>query len=144
MKEFRSRVAVITGAASGIGRGMAERCAQEGVKVVLADIDETALTQADNELKAKGATTLAVSTDVSKARDVEALAHKTLEAFGVVHLLCNNAGVIAGTSVWESSLADWQWVMGVNLWGVIHGVRKSWDLQGNKAWGGDAFRNTLS
>lgn len=123
MKEFRSKVAVITGAASGIGRGMAERCAQEGMKVVLADIDETALVQTDNELKAKGATTLAVSTDVAKARDVEALADKTLEAFGVIHLLCNNAGVTAGTSVWETDLADWQWVMGVNLWGVIHGVR---------------------
>ena len=122
MKEFRDRVAVITGAASGIGRGLAERCAQEGMKVVLADVEEEALRLAEADLKAGGASTLAVVTDVSKADDVEALAQKTLDAFGAVHLLCNNAGVGAGFSIWESTLADWQWVIGVNLWGVIHGV----------------------
>jgi len=123
MKEFKDKVAVITGAASGIGRGLAERCAQEGMKVVLADIEEEALTVAEQEMKAAGASVLAVLTDVSKASDVEALAQKTLDTFTAVHLLYNNAGVAAGTSVWESTLADWQWVMGVNLWGAIHGVR---------------------
>jgi NADP-dependent 3-hydroxy acid dehydrogenase YdfG len=123
MKEFKDKVAVITGAASGIGRAIAFRCAQEGMKVVLTDIEEKALTQTETEMKALGAAVLAVLTDVSKASDLEALAQKTLDAFGAVHLLCNNAGVDAGTSIWESSLADWQWVMGVNLWGVIHGVR---------------------
>lgn len=122
MKVFQDKVAVITGAASGIGRGLAERCAQEGMKVVLADVEEEALGLADGEMKAGGASTLAVLTDVSKATDVETLAQKTLDAFGAVHLLCNNAGVGGGSSVWESSLADWQRVIGVNLWGVIHGV----------------------
>jgi NAD(P)-dependent dehydrogenase (short-subunit alcohol dehydrogenase family) len=123
MKEFKGKVAVVTGAASGIGLGLAEACAREGMKVVLADVDEAALDEAERELKDAGAEVLAVRTDVSKAEDVEALARKTLEAFGAVHLLFNNAGVGAGTTVWESTLADWQWVLGVNLWGVIHGVR---------------------
>lgn len=123
MKEFKDKVAVVTGAASGIGRGIAERCAQEGMKIVLADIEKEALSKAEEEMKATGATVLAVPTDVSKARDVDALAQKTLDAFESVHLLCNNAGVGGGTSIWESTLADWEWVIGVNLWGVIHGVR---------------------
>lgn len=123
MNELRDKVAVITGAASGIGRALAERCAQEGMKIVLADVEEPALARAAAELSAAGASVLAVCTDVSKAEDVEALARKALDAFGAVHLLCNNAGVGAGGTIWESTLADWQWVLGVNLWGVIHGVR---------------------
>ena len=123
MKDFKDKLAVITGAASGIGRGIAERCVQEGMKVVLADVEEPALAQTEQELRATGATVLAVRTDVSRAGDVEALAQKTLNAFGAVHLLFNNAGVGAGSTIWESSLADWQWVMEVNLWGVIHGLR---------------------
>jgi NAD(P)-dependent dehydrogenase (short-subunit alcohol dehydrogenase family) len=123
MKEFKDKVAVVTGAASGIGRGIAERCAQEGMRVVLADIEEAALAQTEQALKAGGAAVLAVRTDVSKAGDVEALAHKTLDAFGAVHLLVNNAGIGAGSTIWESTLADWEWVMGVNLWGVIYGLR---------------------
>jgi NAD(P)-dependent dehydrogenase (short-subunit alcohol dehydrogenase family) len=123
MKEFKDKVAVITGAASGIGRGIAERCVQEGMKVVLADVEEAALAQTEQELRATHATVLAVQTDVSRASDIEALAQKTLKAFGAVHLLVNNAGVGAGSSIWESTLADWEWVMGVNLWGVIHGLR---------------------
>ncbi len=124
MKEFRDKVAVVTGAASGIGKAIAERCVREGMKTVLADIEAPALAQAEQDLKAKGAAVLAVPTDVSKAADVAALARKTLEAFGAVHLLFNNAGVGAGYTVWESTLEDWQWVIGVNLWGVIHGVRE--------------------
>jgi NAD(P)-dependent dehydrogenase (short-subunit alcohol dehydrogenase family) len=123
MKEFKGKVAVITGAASGIGRAIAERCAREGMQVVLADVEDKALAQAEEEISAAGATVLAVLTDVSKADAVEALARKTLDAFGGVHLLCNNAGVGAGSTVWESTLNDWTWVMGVNLWGVIHGLR---------------------
>jgi NAD(P)-dependent dehydrogenase (short-subunit alcohol dehydrogenase family) len=123
MKEFQGKVAVVTGAASGIGRGLAKRCAQEGMKVVLADIEEQALMRASQELKAAGAQVLAVQTDVSKILDVEALAHKTMATYGAVHLLFNNAGVGAGTIIWESTLADWEWTMGVNLWGVIHGIR---------------------
>ena len=122
MKDFKDKVAVITGAASGIGHGLAEHCAKEGMKVVLADVEEAALTKAETDIKAMGVTTLAVKTDVSKADDVKALADKTLAAFGAVHLLFNNAGVSAGSTAWESTLADWKWVLGVNLWGVIHGV----------------------
>src|ERR1051325_4326893 len=123
MREFTGKVAVVTGAASGIGRGLAEACAREGMKVVLADVDESALSQAERELKDAGALVLSVRTDGSRAVDVEALARRTLDAFGAAHLLFNNAGVGAGTTVWESTLEDWQWVLGVNLWGVIHGVR---------------------
>jgi len=123
VKEFKDKVAVITGAASGIGRGIAQRCAQEGMKVILADIEEEALIQTEKEMEAAGASVLAVLTDVSQASDVEVLRQKTLDAFGAVHLLCNNAGVGAGGSIWESTLADWEWVIRVNLWGVIHGVR---------------------
>jgi NAD(P)-dependent dehydrogenase (short-subunit alcohol dehydrogenase family) len=123
MKEFRDKVAVVTGGASGIGRGFAERCVQEGVKVVLADIEEPALSDTSRDLRNMGGTVIAVRTDVSKGEDIEALAQETISAFGAVHLLFNNAGVGAGTTVWESTLPDWEWVMGVNLWGVIHGVR---------------------
>jgi NAD(P)-dependent dehydrogenase (short-subunit alcohol dehydrogenase family) len=123
MKEFKDKVAVITGAASGIGRAIADRCVQEGMKAVLADVEVETLTKTEASMKASGATVLAVRTDVSQARDVEVLAQKTLDAFGAVHLLCNNAGVGTGASIWESTIADWEWVMGVNLWSVIHGVR---------------------
>jgi NAD(P)-dependent dehydrogenase (short-subunit alcohol dehydrogenase family) len=123
MHAFQGRVAVITGAASGIGRGLARRCAKEGMQVVLADIEEAVLAEAEAELRAIGAPVLPVVTDVAKAGDVEALARKTLETFGAVHLLCNNAGVGLVRSVWESTVADWTWVLGVNLWGVIHGLR---------------------
>lgn len=123
MKEFKDKVAVITGAASGIGRALADRCAQEGMKTVLADLEVESLAKAEESMKAAGATVLAVRTDVSQAGDVEALAKKTLETFGAVHLVCNNAGVAVDAAIWESTVADWTWVMGVNLWGVIHGVR---------------------
>jgi NAD(P)-dependent dehydrogenase (short-subunit alcohol dehydrogenase family) len=92
MDQFRDRVAVVTGAASGIGRGIAERCAQEGMKVVLAGINEENLIPVENALKANGAEVLSVQTDVSKLSDIEALAQKTLQVFGAVHLLVNNAG----------------------------------------------------
>lgn len=123
MKEFREKVAVITGGASGIGYAIAERCIKEGMKVVVADIEKVALTQTEKVLKSRGANIIGVQTDVSKAKDVEALAQKTLDAYGAVHLLFNNAGVDEHGTIWERTLADWQWVIGVNLWGVIHGVR---------------------
>jgi NAD(P)-dependent dehydrogenase (short-subunit alcohol dehydrogenase family) len=116
-------VAVITGAASGIGRGLAKRFAAEGMKVVLADVEEEPLARLEADLKAKGATVLTIRTDVSNAAAVENLAARTLDAFGAVHILCNNAGVVCSRPVWEHTLADWEWVLGVNLWGVIHGIR---------------------
>jgi NAD(P)-dependent dehydrogenase (short-subunit alcohol dehydrogenase family) len=122
MKDFQGKVAVVTGGASGIGRALAEKSAQLRMKVVLADVEAAALKQAEEEMKAAGADVLAVQTDVSKAEDVEALAQKAFDTYGAVHLLFNNAGVGAGTTIWESSLVDWRWVLGVNLWGVIHGV----------------------
>ena len=122
MKEFQDKVAVVTGAASGIGRALAEKCAALGMKVVLAAVEESALKQAEDELQASGAQVLTVHTDVSQADEVEALAKITFETYGAVHLLFNNAGVGGVTTVWESSLADWEWVLGVNLWGVIHGL----------------------
>lgn len=123
MKEFMHKVAVITGASSGIGFGIAQRCAQEKMKVVLAGINLDNLLQAEKDLEKFGAETLCVQTDVSKREDIEALAKITMENFGAVHLLVNNAGFGAGLSIWESSWEDWEWVMGVNLWGVIYGIK---------------------
>jgi NAD(P)-dependent dehydrogenase (short-subunit alcohol dehydrogenase family) len=123
MKEFTGKVAVITGGASGIGRAIADHAAREGMKVVLADVEESALARAEQELKAAGATILAVRADVSKREDVESLARKSFDVFGQVHLLFNNAGVAAGGAPWEATWNDWEWVVGVNLWGVVHGVK---------------------
>ncbi len=123
MKEFKGKVAVITGAASGIGLGIAERCVREGMKVVLADINEANLATAETELKAAGGIVVSMRTDVSKRSDVEQLARKAYDSFGQVHMLFNNAGVAAGGAPWEATWNDWEWVIGVNLWGVIHGVK---------------------
>ena len=117
------KVAVITGAASGIGRGLAERFAAEGMSVVIADVEAEPLAKLESDLSAKGATVLVVKTDVSNPDEVENLAVQTLDTFGAVHILCNNAGVVCSRPIWEHSLADWEWVLGVNLWGVIHGIR---------------------
>ncbi|HEX8710528.1 MAG TPA: SDR family NAD(P)-dependent oxidoreductase, partial [Terracidiphilus sp.] len=123
MKEFAGKIAVITGAASGIGRALAEKCVHLGMKVVLADVEESALGAAETELKSLGGEVLSVRTDVSKRGDVESLARKAYERFGAVHLLFNNAGVAAGGAPWEATWNDWEWVIGVNVWGVIHGVK---------------------
>ena len=123
MKELKGKVAVVTGGASGIGRAMAERFASEGMKVVLADVEQQALDRTESEMKAKGATVASKRTDVSRGEDVEALAKFTVETFGGVHVLCNNAGVGVGGVIWQQTVKDWEWVLGVNLWGVIHGVR---------------------
>lgn len=124
MKDFKDRVAVVTGGASGIGRAMAERFGAEGMKVVLADVEEQALVQAEAEFREKDIDVLGVLTDVSKPEELEKLAQQTLNAFGAVHIVCNNAGVAGAFGpAWEASLQDWNWIVGVNLWGVIHGVR---------------------
>lgn len=123
MQELRGRVAVVTGAASGIGLGLARRFAEEGMKVVLADIEQGALDHAAAELEGNGAEVLAVRTDVSKHEQVDRLAAEAYRTFGAVHVVCNNAGVEVVGSMLEHTLADWEWVFGVNLWGVVHGVR---------------------
>src|SRR5438105_15207350 len=117
METLRGRVAVVTGAASGIGRAMAEQLAAEGMKLVLADIEAEPLAVAAKEFGAAGTDVLSVRTDVSNASSMDALAAAALDRFGVVHLVCNNAGVAGGGPMAELETADWQWVLGVNLWG---------------------------
>jgi len=125
MNDFAGKVAVVTGAASGFGRALADRCAQEGMKVVLADIEHGPLDRAVGELRGQGHDVAGVVTDVSKAESVEGLAREAIAAYGNIHLVCNNAGVLGGRPgpIWESTLNDWQWILGVNVWGVIHGIR---------------------
>jgi NAD(P)-dependent dehydrogenase (short-subunit alcohol dehydrogenase family) len=123
MKQFKDRVAVVTGGASGIGRAMALRFAREGMRIVLADIEQSALERTQAEFRGMGYTAIGVRTDVARAEDVEALAQHALREFGAVHVVCNNAGVAPAGLVWEHTRKDWEWAMGVNVWGVIHGVR---------------------
>ena len=123
MRKLRGRVAVVTGAASGIGFAMARRFAAEGMRLVLADVEEAALAKAARALESGGAELLARPTDVSSAEQVEALADAAFERFGAAHVIANNAGVVCAGPVHELAPQDWDWVLRVNLWGVIHGVR---------------------
>ncbi|WP_296949650.1 SDR family NAD(P)-dependent oxidoreductase [uncultured Massilia sp.] len=123
MKHFEGRIAVITGAADGLGRELANVAASLGMKLVLGDIDGDALERATADLQAGGAEVLSMVCDVRKCAHVEELADAAMIRFGAVHLVFNNAGVVAGGLVWEHTEADWEWVLGVNLWGAIHGVR---------------------
>jgi NAD(P)-dependent dehydrogenase (short-subunit alcohol dehydrogenase family) len=118
------RVAVVTGAASGIGFALSERFAREGMRVVMADVEASALAEAAQVLAGREATVLPITTDVSKGEQVDALRDKALDAWGAVHVLCNNAGVGGPLHPdWELPRSDWEWVLGVNLWGVINGIR---------------------
>ncbi len=123
MDTIDQRTAVITGAASGMGLAFARRFAREGANVVLADVEAGALDLAVDQLRSAGAEVLGVRTDVSRADEVEALAATAIEHYGRVNVVCNNAGVAAGGPIWELTLSDWEWTLGVNLWGVIHGIR---------------------
>jgi NAD(P)-dependent dehydrogenase (short-subunit alcohol dehydrogenase family) len=124
MKHFKDKVAVVTGAASGIGRGMAEAFAGAGMKVVLGDIEAPALERTTRSLREAGADVHAVVMDVSKHDQVDELAKQTLRKYGAVHVVCNNAGVFVGYGEsWKVSLDAWNWIMGVNLMGVVHGLR---------------------
>ena len=117
MKELAGRVAVVTGAGSGIGRALSQALAREGMRIVAADIDETGLAET-----IKGLDAIAVRTDVTDLAEVQALADRAWESFGAVHVLCNNAGVAVWGGLETATHRDWQWVLGVNLWGVIHGI----------------------
>lgn len=123
MNEFKGKTAVITGAGSGFGREFARIGGTLGMNLVLADIQQDALDAIAAELRENGAHVLALRTDVSKAAEMEALCAATYEKFGSVQLLFNNAGVGAGGFAWENTVADWEWVLGVNVWSVIHGIR---------------------
>jgi len=123
MREFKGRVAVITGGANGIGLALAHRFGAEGMRLVIADVDEAALNTAAAQLEDAGHQVLACRTDVSKAEDVQALADAAVARFGAVHVLCNNAGVGGFQHFETTGAASWEWQIGVNLWGVIHGCR---------------------
>ena len=121
METMTGRVAVVTGAASGIGKALAMAFANEGAKVVLADVEDAALESARAEVSALNVPPLAVKTDVTDSDSVANLCETTLEAIGGVNILCNNAGVGGGGRVKNQQLVDWKWVIDVSLWGVIHG-----------------------
>jgi NAD(P)-dependent dehydrogenase (short-subunit alcohol dehydrogenase family) len=123
MQLERGQVGVVTGAGSGIGLALADALAGRGLAVVLADVQDGALAAATALVARHGGETLAVRTDVAKEEQVQALAAATLERFGGVHVVCNNAGVAAKTDPWFGPRAGWEWVLGVNLWGIVHGIR---------------------
>ena len=125
MDNLEGRVAVVTGAASGIGRSLAGRFAYEGMTVVLADVEPSALDRATEEIaeSSPSSDVLSVPTDVADAASVEALATRVFDSFGAVHVLCNNAGVFQGGLAWECTPADYEWTLGVNLWGILHAIR---------------------
>lgn len=123
LTEFEGKVAVVTGAASGIGKAMCERFAGEGMKVVLADVENDALREAGRDIERHGVEVLTVRTDVAQPDQVSALAEATLDRFSKVHVVCNNAGVFAGGRIWDAIGTDWEWVLGVNVMGVLHGIR---------------------
>ena len=123
MKMLEGKVAAVTGAASGLGRAMALAFAGEGMHAALADVDEPGLKSTLNEVQSRGVRAFAMRVDVSRYQEVESFCSKAIAQFGAMHVVCNNAGVSPLGAVWENTLADWQWILGVNLWGVIHGVR---------------------
>ena len=123
MRDLRGKVAVVTGAASGIGRAMAERFGREGMRIVLADVEDGPLVEAREAIVKSGAEAIAIRTDVSRWEEVEALAVRAFDAFGAAHVVCNNAGIAFPGLTWELSQADWEWTFGVNVWGVVHGIR---------------------
>jgi NAD(P)-dependent dehydrogenase (short-subunit alcohol dehydrogenase family) len=123
MEDFQGKVAVVTGAASGIGRAMATAFAAEGMRLVLADVEPGPLEEAAEELRSGGADVFAVTADVSQPVDVDRIGTAAMDVFGAVHVACNNAGVSGGGLSWEIDLETWRWILDVDLWGVIHGVR---------------------
>ena len=123
MESFNEKIAVITGAGSGLGRGMALHAAGEGMRVVVADVEEPALAETVTLVEDLGAEVIGVPTDVGDPAAVDALADAAFDRFGAVHLLHNNAGVFQAGLSWQRTIADWEWVMRVNFWGVLHGIK---------------------
>jgi NAD(P)-dependent dehydrogenase (short-subunit alcohol dehydrogenase family) len=123
MKELTGKVAAVTGAASGLGRAMALAFAHEGMQLALADVEEAKLEPVEVAIRNRGGKSFSMRVDVSKAAEVEAFAERTVSELGAIHVVCNNAGVALSGAVWENSETEWQWILGVNLWGVVHGVR---------------------
>lgn len=123
ISNFKGKTAVLTGAGSGFGLECARIAAQNGMNVVLVDVQKDALDAAKTELEATGTQVMARLVDVSNAAQMQALANDVQQQFGAPHFVFNNAGVASGGLLWENTEADWQWVLGVNVWGVIHGVR---------------------
>src|SRR5256712_9118633 len=119
---LKGRVGVVTGGASGIGRAMVEAFAREGARVVVADLDEAGMAEVVGPIRSRGGEAIAVRTDVTDLASVQALAERAFDAFGRVHVLCNNAGVALWGGLETATHRDWQWVLGVNLWGVVHGL----------------------
>jgi len=122
MEQFEGKVAVVTGAASGIGKALATAFAEVGMRIVLADVESAALEIAAEELRSQGADVFAVTADVAKAADVDRIGTAAMDVFGALHVACNNAGVSGGGLSWEIDLETWRWILDVDLWGVIHGV----------------------
>ncbi len=123
MQDFEGKVAVVTGAASGIGRAMADAFVAEGMKVVLADVESGPLEVAATELRERGGDVFAVTADVREPAEVDRIGAAAMDVFGGLHVACNNAGVSGGGLSWEIDLETWRWIIDVDLWGVIHGVR---------------------
>ncbi len=123
MEQFEGKVAVVTGAASGIGRALSGAFAREGMRLVLADVEAEPLQRVAEELRGAGTEVVEVVADVSRADEVDKIGSAAMDAYGALHVACNNAGVSGGGLTWEIEPATWEWILGVNLWGVIHGVR---------------------
>jgi NAD(P)-dependent dehydrogenase (short-subunit alcohol dehydrogenase family) len=123
MKDLKGKVAAVTGAASGLGRAMALAFAREGMDLALGDVDERNLSPVREEIARLGRRAFPMKLDVSNPGEVEAFAEQTVKALGAVHVVCNNAGVSPIGAAWENTVDEWRWILGVNLWGVIHGVR---------------------
>ena len=143
MQELQDKVAVITGGGSGIGRGVALAAGRAGMRVAVADIDEPGLAETVAQVEQAGAEVIAVPTDVTSPDSVAALADQVVARFGAVHVVHNNAGVLTGGFCWEKTIDDWRWVLDVNLWGVIHGVRTFVPLLLDQGEGGHVI-NTAS
>ncbi|MFZ5914700.1 MAG: SDR family NAD(P)-dependent oxidoreductase [Pseudomonadota bacterium] len=143
MKDVKGKVAFITGGASGMGLGMARAFANAGMKIMIGDIEAGPAQRAVDELKAKGHQAAFVKVDVTRLEEVQAAALKTVETFGKVHVVCNNAGIAIGGKSETANMRNWRWVMDVNLWGVVHGLQAFMPLLKSHGEGGHVV-NTAS